>query len=134
MVIATKNIVKKCCVFEVTCFPIHAILLQAACKVIIKNFRSYFKVVAESKQELFYLHYHSLCDLRSNARATDKTTTKIGRTTFCNLRIFLCAYVIARVPYFTVIAFKNLGFSNLSTFHIETICSLKFWRIVSIGN
>ena len=71
MVILMKDVVKKLCVLEILCFAIHTILLQAASKVIINNCR-------DSKQGLFYLYYYSLCGLRGNTRAMDKTT-KIKR-------------------------------------------------------
>ena len=62
MVIAIKNIVKSCD-FEIPCFAIHAIRLQAASKVIINNFRGYFKVVVERPSRIFStfttIHYVS---------------------------------------------------------------------------
>ena len=53
MVIVMKDIGKKLSVLEIPCFAIHAILLQATSKVIINNFRGYFKMVVERASRIF---------------------------------------------------------------------------------
>ena len=53
MVIAMEDIVKKSYVLEIFCFAIHAILLQATSKVIINNFRGYFKMVVGTASRIF---------------------------------------------------------------------------------
>ena len=53
MVIAMRDIVKKWCVLEIFCFEIHAALFRATNKVIINNFRGYFKMVVERARMIF---------------------------------------------------------------------------------
>ena len=53
MVIAMKVVVKRLHVFEIPCFMIHAVLFQAASKIMINNFRVYLKVVVDRARRIF---------------------------------------------------------------------------------